>query len=159
MIAMAAKAMLGRLNAMPRMYSDGVLIVGDSAGFLNAARLKGIHSAIKSGMLAAETIFDALIANDFSAAKLQPFEARVKESWIASELRRYRNFHAGFRHGRWMGMANAGCNTSPEVEHGASSIEIIKSPATKRCRSCPHTATTATAQRRRVTKTFGSTSD
>jgi electron-transferring-flavoprotein dehydrogenase len=90
------------------MYSDGVLSVGDSAGFLNAARLKGIHSAIKSGMLAAETIFDALVANDFSAAKLQPFEARVKESWVASELRRYRNFHAGFRHGRWLGMANAG---------------------------------------------------
>jgi electron-transferring-flavoprotein dehydrogenase len=93
---------------MPRMYSDGVLIVGDSAGFLNAARLKGIHSAIKSGMLAAETIFEALLAEDFSAVKLQPFEARVKESWIAPELRRYRNFHAGFRHGRWLGMANAG---------------------------------------------------
>jgi electron-transferring-flavoprotein dehydrogenase len=109
MIRYGAKAIAaGGWNAMPRTYSDGVLIVGDSAGFLNAARLKGIHSAIKSGMLAAETIFDALIANDFSAARLQPFEARVKESWIASELRRYRNFHAGFRHGRWMGMANAG---------------------------------------------------
>jgi electron-transferring-flavoprotein dehydrogenase len=109
MIRYGAKAIAaGGWNAMPRMYSDGVLIVGDSAGFLNAARLKGIHSAIKSGMLAAETIFDALLAEDFSAAKLQPFEARVKESWIAPELRRYRNFHAGFRHGRWLGMANAG---------------------------------------------------
>ncbi len=109
MIRYGAKAIAaGGWNAMPRMYSDGVLIVGDSAGFLNAARLKGIHSAIKSGMLAAETIFDALVAEDFSAAKLQPFERRVKESWIAPELRRYRNFHAGFRHGRWLGMANAG---------------------------------------------------
>ncbi|HEY8205220.1 MAG TPA: electron transfer flavoprotein-ubiquinone oxidoreductase [Pyrinomonadaceae bacterium] len=109
MIRYGAKAIAaGGWNAMPRMYSDGVLIVGDSAGFLNAARLKGIHSAIKSGMLAAETIFEALLAEDFSAVKLQPFEARVKESWIASELRRYRNFHAGFRHGRWLGMANAG---------------------------------------------------
>src|ERR1051325_9915528 len=59
MIRYGAKAIAaGGLNAMPRMYSDGVLIVGDSAGFLNAARLKGIHSAIKSGMLAAETIFE-----------------------------------------------------------------------------------------------------
>src|SRR5436190_6817877 len=75
MIRYGAKAIAaGGWNAMPRMYSDGVLIVGDSAGFLNAARLKGIHSAIKSGMLAAETIFDALLAEDFSAAKLQPFE-------------------------------------------------------------------------------------
>ena len=109
MIRYGAKAIAaGGLHAMPRMYSDGVLIVGDSAGFLNAARLKGIHSAIKSGMLAAETIFEALVAEDYSAAKLQAFEARVKDSWVTPELRRYRNFHAGFRHGRWLGMANAG---------------------------------------------------
>jgi electron-transferring-flavoprotein dehydrogenase len=109
MIRYGAKAIAaGGMHAMPRMYADGVLIVGDSAGFLNAARLKGIHSAIKSGMLAAETIFDALLAEDFSSAKLQPYEDRVKESWITPELRRYRNFHAGFRHGRWLGMANAG---------------------------------------------------
>ena len=109
MIRYGAKAIAsGGMHAMPRMYSDGVLIVGDSAGFLNAARLKGIHSAIKSGMLAAETIFEALVAEDYSAAKLQEFETRVKDSWITPELRRYRNFHAGFRHGRWLGMANAG---------------------------------------------------
>jgi electron-transferring-flavoprotein dehydrogenase len=109
MIRYGAKAIAaGGMHAMPRMYSDGVLIVGDSAGFLNAARLKGIHSAIKSGMLAAETIFEALVAEDYSAAKLQAFETRVKDSWITPELRRYRNFHAGFRHGRWLGMANAG---------------------------------------------------
>ncbi|HMJ26990.1 MAG TPA: electron transfer flavoprotein-ubiquinone oxidoreductase [Pyrinomonadaceae bacterium] len=109
MIRYGAKAIAaGGWHAMPRLYADGVLIVGDSAGFLNAARLKGIHSAIKSGMLAAETIFEALVAGDFSASKLQSFESRVKESWITPELRRYRNFHAGFRHGRWLGMANAG---------------------------------------------------
>ena len=109
MIRYGAKAIAaGGWNAMPRTYSDGVLIVGDSAGFLNAARLKGIHSAIKSGMLAAETIFEALVAEDYSSSRLQAFEARVKESWIAPELRRYRNFHAAFRHGRWLGMANAG---------------------------------------------------
>ena len=109
MIRYGAKAIAaGGWHAMPRLYADGVLIVGDSAGFLNAARLKGIHSAIKSGMLAAETIFDALRVGDFSASTLQRFEGRVKESWITPELRRYRNFHAAFRHGRWLGMANAG---------------------------------------------------
>src|SRR2546423_5395775 len=109
MIRYGAKAIAaGGWHAMPRLYADGVLIVGDSAGFLNAARLKGIHSAIKSGMLAAETIFDALVIGDFSASTLQRFEHRVRQSWITHELRRYRNFHAGFRHGRWLGMANAG---------------------------------------------------
>jgi electron-transferring-flavoprotein dehydrogenase len=109
MIRYGAKAIAaGGWHAMPRMYADGVLIVGDSAGFLNAARLKGIHSAIKSGMLAAETIFDALLEGDYSSKTLIEFEHRVKRSWITPELRRYRNFHAGFRHGRWLGMANAG---------------------------------------------------
>src|SRR5215475_5348340 len=59
-------------------------------------------------MLAAETIFDALLERDYSARTLQEFEHRVKRSWITPELRRYRNFHAGFRHGRWLGMVNAG---------------------------------------------------
>src|SRR6266700_4881186 len=71
LIRYGAKAIAASgLFAIPRMYADGVLIVGDSAGFLNAARLKGIHSAIKSGMLAAETIFEALLADDFSGARL-----------------------------------------------------------------------------------------
>src|SRR5437879_5102442 len=109
MIRYGAKAIAaGGWHAVPRLQADGVLIVGDSGGFLNAARLKGIRSAIKSGMLAAETIFEALLAEDFSAEKLQSYERRVKESWITRELRPYRNFHAGFRHGRWLGMANAG---------------------------------------------------
>jgi electron-transferring-flavoprotein dehydrogenase len=109
MIRYGAKAIAtGGLHAVPQLYADGVLLVGDSAGFLNGARLKGIHTAIKSGMLAAETIFDALVSNDCSAGKLQSYEQRVKESWITPELRRYRNFHAGFRHGRWLGMANVG---------------------------------------------------
>src|SRR5947209_15881446 len=109
MIRYGAKAIAaGGWHAMPRLYADGVLIVGDSGGFLNAARLKGIHSAIKSGMLAAETIFEALLSEDFSATKLQSYERRVQQSWITPELRRYRNFHAGFRYGRWLGMANAG---------------------------------------------------
>ena len=61
----------GGYFTMPRMYADGVLLAGDCAGFLNAQRLKGIHSAIKSGMLAAEVIYEALVAKDFSAKQLQ----------------------------------------------------------------------------------------
>jgi electron-transferring-flavoprotein dehydrogenase len=94
--------------AMPQIYADGVLLVGDCAGFLNSQRLKGIHTAIKSGMLAAEAIFEALLARDFSARQLQRYEQLVEASWVMKELRRVRNFHAGFRHGRWLGIANAG---------------------------------------------------
>ena len=98
----------GGFYAMPQLYADGVLLVGDCAGFLNSQRLKGIHTAIKSGMLAAETIFEALLAGDFSARQLQRYETLVRESWIMPELRKVRNFHAGFRKGRWLGIANAG---------------------------------------------------
>ena len=98
----------GGFYAMPQLYADGVLLVGDCAGFLNSQRLKGIHTAVKSGMLAAETIFEALVAGDFSARQLARYETLVKESWIMPELRKVRNFHAGFRRGRWLGIANAG---------------------------------------------------
>jgi electron-transferring-flavoprotein dehydrogenase len=109
MIRYGAKTIAaGGLFAMPRTYADGVLLTGDCAGFLNAQRLKGIHSAIKSGMLAAETIFQALLAKDYSAKQLQSYEKRVNESWIIPELRKVRNFHAAFKHGRWMALVNAG---------------------------------------------------
>ncbi|MBA2734046.1 MAG: electron transfer flavoprotein-ubiquinone oxidoreductase [Acidobacteria bacterium] len=98
----------GGPHAMPQIYADGVLLIGDCAGFLNSQRLKGIHTAIKSGMLAAEAIFESLLANDFSAKQLQRYEQLVNESWIMKELRKVRNFHAGFRHGRWLGLVNTG---------------------------------------------------
>jgi electron-transferring-flavoprotein dehydrogenase len=109
MIRYGAKTIAaGGLYAMPQIYADGVLLVGDCAGFLNSQRLKGIHTAIKSGMLAAEAIFESLLANDFSARQLKRYEELVQSSWIMPELRKVRNFHAGFRKGRWLGMANAG---------------------------------------------------
>ncbi|HEU4766077.1 MAG TPA: electron transfer flavoprotein-ubiquinone oxidoreductase, partial [Pyrinomonadaceae bacterium] len=98
----------GGYFAMPRMYADGVLLVGDSAGLLNPQRLKGIHSAIKSGMLAAEVIFEALKAKDYSAKQLQRYETAVNESWIIPELRKTRNFHAAFKNNRWLALLNGG---------------------------------------------------
>lgn len=67
---------------MPRLYADGVLLVGDCAAFLNGQRIKGIHTAIKSGMLAAETIVDALAKDDSSAETLKGFSDRVNSSWL-----------------------------------------------------------------------------
>jgi electron-transferring-flavoprotein dehydrogenase len=101
----------GGLFAMPRPYADGLLVVGDSAGFLNGMRLKGIHLAIKSGMLAADTIREALAAESFDAGTLSSFERRFKGSWAYQEMRTARNFHQGFHRGMWAGLLNAGLGT------------------------------------------------
>jgi electron-transferring-flavoprotein dehydrogenase len=97
---------MGGWYSMPRPYVDGGLIIGDSAGFLNSQRLKGIHMGIKSGMLAAETIFDALRSGDTSAHALAAFSQKVEQSWIKRELWPVRNFHQGFHNGLWAGLAN-----------------------------------------------------
>ena len=94
----------GGWYSMPRLYVDGGLIIGDSGSFLNAQRLKGIHMAIKSGMLAAETIFEALRAGDASAKTLAAFPQKVEQSWIRKELWAVRNFHQSFQHGLWAGL-------------------------------------------------------
>jgi electron-transferring-flavoprotein dehydrogenase len=86
---------------------DGCLVIGDSAGYLNPLRLKGIHLAMKSGMLAAETIAEALAAGDVSAKALAAFRTKVEASWIHEELRASRNIHQGFEGGFVRGMANA----------------------------------------------------
>ena len=108
MIRYGAKALpYGGWWAIPPVAGDGWMILGDSAGFLNSQRLKGIHLAIKSGMLAAETAFEALKKGDFSATTLGEFQTRVENSWIKDELWKVRNFHQGFEHGFWAGMFNA----------------------------------------------------
>ncbi|HQR32037.1 MAG TPA: electron transfer flavoprotein-ubiquinone oxidoreductase [Blastocatellia bacterium] len=98
----------GGLLSQPKYYGDGFLIIGDSASFLNSQKLKGIHMAMKSGMLAAETIFDALLADRFDEAQLKAFETKVKDSFIQKELHEVRNFHQAFRHGRIWGLIESG---------------------------------------------------
>jgi electron-transferring-flavoprotein dehydrogenase len=109
MIRYGAKTIAaGGFYAIPELYGDGFLLAGDCAGFLNSQRLKGIHTAIKSGMLAAETIFEALVAEDYSARQLRRYKELIRESWITEELRGVRNFHSAFKHGRWLGLVNSG---------------------------------------------------
>ena len=94
--------------ALPQYYFNGGMIVGDAAGFLNAMRLKGIHLAFKTGMLAADTAHEALQANDFSASKLKRFHELVEKSWVKDELWKVRNFHQAFEHGFVRGMIHTG---------------------------------------------------
>src|SRR5271167_4166860 len=98
----------GGWYSMPRQYVDGGLIIGDSASLLNSQRLKGIHIAIKSGMLAAETVFEALKTGDASVKTLSAFPLKIEQSWIKKELWAVRNFHQGFQHGLYAGLFHAG---------------------------------------------------
>ena len=98
----------GGWYSVPRSYADGVLIIGDSASLLNSQRLKGIHTAIKSGMLAAETIYDALCTGDTSAKTLAKYEQKLEQSWIKTELWPVRNFHQAFHGGLYSGLFQAG---------------------------------------------------
>ncbi len=108
MVRYGAKTLpYGGWLTMPRIYGNGWMLLGDAASFLNSQRLKGIHLAIKSGMLAAETAFEALLTGDSSAERLQGYKAAVDESWIHEELWRVRNFHQGFEHGLLEGMVSA----------------------------------------------------
>jgi electron-transferring-flavoprotein dehydrogenase len=109
LIAYGAKTIPeGGLFCLPKLYSDGLLIVGDSAGFLNSARLKGIHLAMKSGMLAAETIFESLVKDDFSAKELSNYDSKFRNSWAYHELHQSRNFHQAFKDGNLVAMFHAG---------------------------------------------------
>jgi electron-transferring-flavoprotein dehydrogenase len=112
MIRYGAKAMpVGGWYTIPHLAADGVMIVGDSAALLNGERLKGIHTAIKAGILAAETILDALVKDDYSLSTLETYEKRVRESYIGRELYKSRNFHQAFDQGRIAGLAITGLST------------------------------------------------
>jgi electron-transferring-flavoprotein dehydrogenase len=109
MVRYGAKSLpYGGWWCIPPVAGDGWMILGDSAGFLNSQRLKGIHLAIKSGILAAETAFDAMAKDNFSLEVLATFQDRVEKSWIKQELWPVRNFHQGFDQGFLSGMFQAG---------------------------------------------------
>lgn len=97
----------GGFYAMPRLSADGLLLIGDSAGFLNSQRLKGIHLAVKSGMLAAEAIFHGLLADRFTREELSIFDSTFDQSWAKAELWKVRNFRQAFQRGLWRGIGHA----------------------------------------------------
>jgi len=82
----------GGLQSLPQIVFPGGLLAGCEAGFLNGAKIKGIHTAMKTGMLAAESMFAGLAAGDAAPAVLDDYEARVRDSWVYEELHKSRNF-------------------------------------------------------------------
>jgi electron-transferring-flavoprotein dehydrogenase len=95
-------------HAIPRVHMDGALIAGDAAGFMNSMRLKGIHLAMRTGMLAAESAFDAVRAGDVSAKALGRYQQSIDDSPIRRELYPVRNVHTAFSHGLLAGVLYSG---------------------------------------------------
>ena len=109
MVRYGAKALPeGGWLTLPECAVAGALIVGDAAGFLNSMRLKGIHLAMKTGMLAAETAFDAVVAGDTSEARLVQYDEKIRQSWVGAELRPVQHVHQAFKYGLFGGLAFAG---------------------------------------------------
>ena len=94
----------GGYHSLPeRRHGDGVMILGDSAGFVEVASLKGIHYAIQSGIAAADAIFAALKKGDTSATALKPYDDAMNASYVVSDLHKRRNMRLAFKSGFYMG--------------------------------------------------------
>jgi electron-transferring-flavoprotein dehydrogenase len=109
MVRYGAKALPeGGWYTIPRVHTDGAVIAGDAGGFLNSIRLKGVHLAMRTGMLAAEASFEAVRSGDVSAAKLKTYQDLVDASDVRKELYPVRNVHQSFGHGLVAGLVYSG---------------------------------------------------
>lgn len=112
-IAYGARAVNeGGLQSIPRLIFPGGALIGDTAGFLNTPKVKGIHTAMKSGMTAGDAAFDALSnAAAGATVELTDYPARLQRTWLWDELDRARNIRPGFRAGIWAGLLHAAIDT------------------------------------------------
>jgi electron-transferring-flavoprotein dehydrogenase len=100
----------GGLQSIPHLTFPGGALIGDAGGFVNVPKIKGTHTSMKSGMLAAETVSEALAAG--GAQDLAPYEAKLRESWIWQELSLVRNIRPSFaKFGMWGGLAYSAIDT------------------------------------------------
>ncbi len=110
-VAYGARALNeGGFQSIPKLTFPGGLLIGDTAGFLNVPKIKGSHTAMKSGMVAAEAVFDAL-KGGAEAPEVTSYPERLKQSWLWGELYSVRNVRPGFRWGLWAGLVNAAIDT------------------------------------------------
>lgn len=98
----------GGFQSLPKLCFAGGILIGDSAGFLNVPKIKGNHTAMKSGMIAAESLVDCLTG--YGQECIQ-YPENLKKSWIWSELRSVRNIRPGFHFGLFIGLFNAALET------------------------------------------------
>jgi len=101
----------GGLQSIPKLTFPGGLLVGDTAGFLNVPKIKGTHTAMKSGMVAAEAVYDALAGDAGGACEVEDYRKQLEDTWVWKELRTVRNIRPSFRWGLWGGMLYGGIDT------------------------------------------------
>ncbi len=102
----------GGWQAIPKLTFPGGLLIGDTAGFLNTPKIKGIHTAMKSGMVAAEALFDALgEAIETQPREILAYPQRLKASWLWEELYLARNIRPAFHWGLWAGLVYSALDT------------------------------------------------
>ena len=125
----------GYYSLPERGYGDGIMVVGDAAGFVDVPSLKGIHYAMQSGIFAARTAFAALKKGDTSAGALAPYDGMVADSYIASDLYRTRNMRLAFKDGFFVGGAKAGLMTLTGGRFPSRRIVMESDAAVARARS------------------------
>jgi electron-transferring-flavoprotein dehydrogenase len=109
-IAYGARAITeGGLQSLPKLTFPGGMLVGDTAGFLNVPKIKGIHTAMKSGMTAAEAVYDALAQE--GTQEVKSYAQKIHETWIWDELHRVRNIRPSFHWGFWGGLVYSAVDT------------------------------------------------
>ncbi|MFB3046907.1 MAG: electron transfer flavoprotein-ubiquinone oxidoreductase [Acidiferrobacterales bacterium] len=109
-VAYGARALNeGGYQSIPKLTFPGGMLIGDCSGFLNVPKIKGSHTAMKSGMTAAEATFEALRSG--KDGELTDYPERLKQTWLWSELHRVRNIRPSFRWGLWGGFLYAGLDT------------------------------------------------
>jgi electron-transferring-flavoprotein dehydrogenase len=118
----------GGFQALPDRFSfPGGMVVGDSAGFVNVPALKGVHYAMKSGILAGETAFDAVAPGStaWTPGALEGYDDAVRDSYIWTDLKRMRNMRPAFKHGFYRGALLAGLslNTLGKLPLGTMKLE------------------------------------
>ncbi len=110
-ISYGARALVeGGFQSLPKLTFPGGALIGDSAGFLNVPKIKGTHTAMKSGMTAAEAAFEALQSEERDP-ELTDYPAKLKTNWLWAELRKVRNIRPSFRWGLWGGILYSGIDT------------------------------------------------
>ena len=100
----------GGFQSIPKLTFSGGCLVGCTAGFLNVPKIKGTHTAMKSGMLAAEAIFDQLMS-DMPSGEAASYGGKIESSWLWDELYKVRNIRPAFTKGLWAGMSYAAIDT------------------------------------------------
>ncbi|MCO6440800.1 MAG: electron transfer flavoprotein-ubiquinone oxidoreductase [Nitrococcus mobilis] len=111
-VSYGARALVeGGYQSLPRLTFPGGMLIGDTAGFLNVPKLKGTHMAMKSGMTAAQAVFEALTQAGATPREIVAYPEQLRQSWLWDELYRARNIRPSFHWGLWPALAYSAVDT------------------------------------------------